>query len=160
MLLFWCCYGHQSSAASLGELSGRRHHHRHRRRRCCCFGFRSLQVNIIIPSLRWINNVGRWVFVMEFFGAVFVISRHKSKNVLQLNTISFLLVVFNVSFTSYRIFSSFVVIINSIPFDEDFWYCATVFSVMMSLFRSHLIYFSFLINLSSYRIIFFSHSNW
>lgn len=92
---------------------------------CCCYYagyFRSLQVNTIIPSFRWISNVGRWVFVMEFFESFFVISRHKSKNVLQLNSTQFhfLLNVFNVSFTSYWIFCSFVVIINSIPFAIPF----------------------------------------
>lgn len=116
---------------------------------CCCFigYFRSLQVNIIIPSLCWISNVGRWVsinFLMEFF--FFVISRnpkmysiHNTISILLKSSTSFLWATGFSFFRSRNHQHSFV-----FAFSEDFCNFLLPTFVLMSFFFGHTLYrFSF-----------------
>lgn len=128
--------------------------------RCCWFlgYFRSPQVNIwwqVIPTLRWIINVGRWVsinfwwkFFPSFSSSVAANPNSVCTTLRRTAQFQFLFEFFNVIFTSYWIFISFFAII-SIPLairctvNEDFCNFATNFRVVV--FQSHLICCSYLI---------------
>lgn len=126
---------------------------------CCCFigYFRSLQVNIIIPSLCWISNVGRWVsinFLMEFF--FFVIS---PKCILYTTQFRFY---WNLQRHFYELldFLFFAVVIISIPLclhsvRTSVTFCYQLSSWWAFFSVTHFIVFHFFV--CSYSIF---HSNW